>query len=267
VSPLEAMGTAMGGSSRFNSVFWRRLVGSIQPALLAGGLVWAGSVAAAPVVRPLEDGQVNWSTREVQVNGVGTPVILSHTGGTTPRDPYEQARDDARQRLQRALGALPVDARPAGTVQALDAILASALQSFQSDPPLHFSDGTVHLRSTASFAWGAALAGPPIPQAPDAPTGLLVRLTGPMEPRMRLTLMAAGAPAVVAGLPGDVIGGAGVVWVARGDEGTLTGLLGPRPIETAATPGKAGELVLDAAGAAVLQHAGGLQGAVAVVMP
>lgn len=229
-------------------------------------LLLVSAACARPIIRQVDDGTIDWTAREVRVNGVGTPIILSHTGATTPRDPYEQAREDARLRLVRILDGLPVDGRKASDVEVLEAVFSSAVRGFRADAPLHFSDGTVHLPATASFAWGAALAGPPIPQPPDAPTGLVLKLAAPMEPRLRLTLSAPGAPTVVAGLPGDLVGGAGIVWVTAEEEGVR--LVGPRPIVAAASLGdKAGVVVLDAAGAAALRHPGGVQGGVAVVLP
>lgn len=229
-------------------------------------LLIPGLVLARPVIQQVDDGTINWTTREVRVNGVGTPVILSHTGAATPRDPYEQAKDDARVRIARVLEGLPVDHRKASEVAALESIFSSTVRGYRADAPLHFSDGTVHLPATASFAWGPALAGPPVPQPANAPTGLVITLAAPHEPRMRLTLSAPGAPTVVAGLPGDLVGAAGVIWVTEAAEATH--LVGPRPVVCTATPGpRAGTLVLDAAGAAALKHPGGVQGGLAIVLP
>ncbi|MEZ4472550.1 MAG: hypothetical protein R3F60_17510 [bacterium] len=40
----------------------------------------AAHAEPAPVEVQVEDGAVDWSSREVRVNGVGTPTIPSHTG-------------------------------------------------------------------------------------------------------------------------------------------------------------------------------------------
>ena len=166
-------------------------------------LLGAAHAEPAPVEVRVEDGVVDWSTREIRVLGVGTPTILSHTGSVTPQDPYLLARADAEERLRRVLVALPVDGRRAMDVEALAPLFETALQHWRADAPLYFSDGTLHLQGRASFAWGAALAGPPVPQAADAPTGLVIRLKQPMEPRLRLVLTGEAAPATPAGLPGD----------------------------------------------------------------
>ncbi|MCB9548193.1 MAG: hypothetical protein H6706_20440 [Myxococcales bacterium] len=231
-------------------------------------LLGAAHAEPAPVEVRVEDGVVDWSTREVRVLGVGTPTILSHTGSVTPQDPYLLARADAEERLRRVLVALPVDGRRAMDVEALAPLFETALQHWRADAPLYFSDGTLHLQGRASFAWGAALAGPPVPQAADAPTGLVIRLKQPMEPRLRLVLTGEAAPATPAGLPGDRIGGAGVVWVRDGAAPAAVAMVGPRPVVAQARLGdRAGELTLDAVGAAALRLPAGLQGGVAVVLP
>ncbi|MEZ4472551.1 MAG: hypothetical protein R3F60_17515 [bacterium] len=52
------------------------------------------------------------------------------------------------------------------------------------DPPVYFSDGTVHLKGRASFAWGL-LRGPAHPPGgPEAPTGPVLLLKAPVEPRL-----------------------------------------------------------------------------------
>jgi len=116
-------------------------------------------LGATPVTRPLGEGTVDWTALVVRVNGVGRPTILSSTGGLTPRDPYEMAREDAQARLGRVLARLPLDGElRLGDIEALATARQRALSGFTAAAPLYFSDGTVHLPARLSFEWAPAAA-------------------------------------------------------------------------------------------------------------
>lgn len=189
---------------------------------------------AAPIVVTQPDGAVDWTTRTVRALGVGTPIILSHTGGVTPTDPLTAARTDLKRRLSRLLKALPIEGT--ATVASrprIDGRLAKALDAHQPAEPIYFSDGTVHLPGAASFAF------PYAPRAvdPDAPTGLIITLSADIDPRLRLKLSAPGIAGVDAGLPDDQVAPAGIVWVrGKADEQQLRHV-GPQPLAVRGAPG------------------------------
>jgi len=229
-------------------------------------LLLLGAAPGEPVLRKSEDGAVDWTARVVRATGVGTPKILSPTGALTPRDPYVVAREDARVRLERLLARLRVERgkRLSGYPE-LDARRGDALDGFTSAEALRFSDGTVHLPVSVPFDWvPAALAGRgPAAVASDAAvTGLLLRVEGKLEPRLRLVLRA-GERTVKAGFPVDPLGATGVAFFRTVAEARAWPLLGARPREaTAVVKGRA--LQLAEPDADLLS---GVPGAIAVVLP
>jgi hypothetical protein len=232
------------------------------------------------VERDGPDGVVDWSALRLRVNGVGTPVITSPTGAITPRDLYEAARDDARARLERALAAIPVDdQRTVGDVAGLEPRRHVAVEGFTSGDALHFSDGTVHLPASLSFAWVVdALAAPPAsPAAPasapapasispetkpapasaaappsaagkpaDPPTGLILVAHGRARPALRVRVESDdGKRFVYAGLRGDPVAPAGAAWVSARADADASPLAGKHPLVLEAEPGdRAGVLRL-----------------------
>lgn len=250
-------------------------------ALIALALLWAPATLADPVVTRTDDGVIDWTHREVRATGVGTPRILSPTGALTPREPYDVARADAEARIERLLARLPVDAkRRLREVDALDAQRAAATRAFTGDESRHFSDGTVHLPARASFAWvadgwpaeakrtanGAAgepappIVGPPAP----GPSGLIIELSGPVEPAVRLRLEPKGGAPIHAGTARDPIGPRGVVWARAGDGIDRTAIVGDAPVTISGQPG--GERGVIALAADALPTAS-LPGAVLVLLP
>lgn len=201
-------------------------------------------VLAAPIVVEQPDGRVDWTTRTVHARGVGTPKILSHTGGITPVDPLTAAKADLKRRLGVLLKALPVDGRETvATRPRVDGHLQKAAAQHVADKPLYFSDGTVHLPGAASFAF------PYAPRAVDplAPTGLIITLSADIDPRLRLTLTAPGVKPVAAGLPDDRVAPAGIVWVRGKADETQLRHVGPQPLAVAGAPGDAlGQIALGA---------------------
>ncbi len=203
--------------------------------------------------RETTEGVVDWTSRRLRVNGVGTPEITSPTAAITPRDLYEAARDDARARLERALAALPVDdARRVGDVAALEPRRRLAVQGFTSGDARHFSDGTVHMPAVLSFDWVVDALGAPVaaPAPVGAATGLVVLARTPARPALRLRLEADdGKRFVYAGLRTDPVGASGVSWVAARSEADTT-LVGKAPLVLEATvpaEGRPGVLRLGAA--------------------
>lgn len=191
-------------------------------------------VLAAPVRVDLPTGQIDWTDRTVSVLGVGTPKILSHTGGITPVDPLTAAKADAKARLTRLLEDLPVGASDsAGDVAGVRARFERAVTDSQMQAPRYFSDGTVHLPATATFAF------PRAPRAVDplAPTGLIIKLSADIDPRLQVMLIADGGAPVLAGLPGHRVAPAGIIWV-RGDlSHTHLKHVGPQPLQVEGVPG------------------------------
>lgn len=217
---------------------------------IAGGLLLgAALLGAGPVVQTVEDGVVDWSNGEARVLGVGTPRILSATGSITAFDPFVKADQDARERLGRVLKALPLDS---GAVVGDRAQLADAADRFVLDIPLGrpmaFSDGTVHQRGSADILWLVGKSaqigwqGPPQVVATDAPVdAVLIVVEGAVQPALRVTLARPdGGYECSLGLPGDLLGGAGVSW--HHDETAALQMLGEsvRLLRVAAKPAKSG---------------------------
>lgn len=210
--------------------------------------------AAAPVVRLYEEGRINWSEGTLEVNGVGTPEILSPTGARTPDDPYEMARADARRRLERLLARLPVDGRRRlSQVGELDQARSLAVDAFTSEAARRFSDGTVHLPARLPFWWVAQTLAPPLNPGPPLPPdlyapdpkqkALVVIISGRMRPAVQLQFKAAGQEARAAGLPGDPLGASGVIWRQSLAEVKADPRLGSAPVVVKARPGaRAGEV-------------------------
>lgn len=220
-------------------------------------------VLAAPIVVEQPDGRVDWTTRTVHARGVGTPKILSHTGGITPEDPLTAAQADLKRRLGALLKALPVDGRETvASRPRVDGRLLDAIAKAAAADPLYFSDGTVHLPGEASFAF------PYAPRAvdPEAPTGLIVTLSADIDPRLRLQLIAPGVPPVSAGLPDDRVAPAGIVWVRGKADAAQLRHVGPQPLAVEGAPGDAlGQIKLGADAASAIQ--GNSLNAIMVVMP
>jgi hypothetical protein len=241
----------------------RRSSGS-SAALL--GLLLLGAAPPEPVVRITEDGVVDWSTRTVRAIGVGTPKILSPTGGITPRDPYVVAREDAKGRLERLLARVRVE--PGTRLAGYEAVAerrASAIEQFTTQEALRFSDGTVHLPVTVPFDWvPSALVGrDPVKASEDAVvTGLVIRVEGKIEPRLRLKL-GAGKRSVGAGFPDDPVGSGGVAWFHDEKQALAWPTVGPRPRVVSAKSDAKGTLQLTGEDASVLD---GLPGGVALVV-
>lgn len=189
--------------------------------------------------------------------GVGTPKILSPTGGLTTADPYDAARADAQQRLTRLLAELPVDAqRRLKDISALDGRRADAVAAFSSEAAQHFSDGSVHLPARLSFDWApAAVPAPasaggaeaPAPPA-SGPTGLVLVVKGAVRPALRVTLRdEEGSATAHAGLTGDPLGES-VTWLPDRADPRAGEAVGARPrvVEVKAGDG-AGVLVVSPA--------------------
>lgn len=192
----------------------------------------AGAAPPGPVVRSSEDGVVDWTARVVRAVGVGTPKILSPTGSLTPRDPYVVAREDARARLGRLLARLRVESgKRLSDYEELAERRAAALEGFTSTDAVRFSDGTVHLPVSVPFDWvPAAVVGHAPPAAPEdaVVTGLVVRVKGKVQLRMRVSLTA-GKRSVLAGFPDDPVGADGVRWFRDEITARAWPALGPRP--------------------------------------
>jgi len=105
-------------------------------------------------------GRVDWSERRPTVTGVGTPRLLSPTGGLATRELGELARQDALKRLARGLNLLQAQHSCSHTVKASDMKASRALgchveealeRAIQLGTPRRFSDGTTHLASSLSL--------------------------------------------------------------------------------------------------------------------
>jgi hypothetical protein len=213
-------------------------------------------VLATPITVDSVDGQINWTARTVQVLGVGSPKILSHTGGITPEDPMTAAKADAQKRLRRLLKTLP------DQTQALDARFGASADAPAWGDARYFSDGTVHQPATASFALSK------VPRAVDplAPTGLIIELSADIDPRLRVTLLADGGGPILAGMPTDRVAPAGVVWVRTGLEAEQLKHVGPQPLLLKGEPGdRPGQIRLGADAKAALAR--NSLGGIVVVLP
>ena len=220
-------------------------------------------ILAAPIVVDLPTGQIDWTDRTVSVLGVGTPKILSHTGGMTAVDPLEAAAADAKARLTALLANLPVGAaQVAESVPALRARFEEAAAGAQQQTPRYFSDGTVHLPVTATFA------SPQVPRAVDplAPTGLIIRLSGDIDPRLQIALVADGGAPILAGLPGQRVAPAGIIWVRGEPSAVHLEHVGPQPLQIKGEPGdQVGHIKLGADMLPVLSR--NSLGGIVVVLP
>ena len=221
-------------------------------------------LGAGPVERKNDDGVVDWSARVIRVNGVGTPRILSPTGALTPKDPYAEARGDARARLKRLLARLRVEpGKRLSDYKALRGRSAAAVEGFTSTEARRFSDGTVHLPAQVTFDWvPAAVAGlSPLPVEGEV-SGLVLRVEGKVQPRLRVRLRGK-ARTVSAGFPGDPVGSGGVAWFHDEASALAWPGVGPKPrLATARVRG--GVLELVDTDAAVLD---GVPGGLALVSP
>lgn len=213
-------------------------------------------ILATPITVDSTAGEIDWTARTVRVLGVGTPKILSHTGGITPEDPMTAAKADARRRLQQVFKTLP------DQTSVLKKRLGAAADAPIWGDARYFSDGTVHQPATASFA----LAKVPRAVDPLAPTGLIIELSADINPRMRITLLADGDTPIEAGMPTDRVAPAGVVWVRTAIEPAQLKHVGPQPLLLKGEPGDApGQIRLGAdAKAALAQNS---LGGIVVVLP
>jgi hypothetical protein len=139
----------------------------------------------ARAVTRQEEGEIDWSAREVRAVGVGTPRLLSPTGGLATEDLGQVASRDAQRRLVALVGALlSAEGAPQGEQGAcggrLSELVARRVEA--SHPPARFSDGTAHLRARLALsdpACGEA-SGLPVVWV-EAPAGaLLAPLITPM---------------------------------------------------------------------------------------
>ncbi len=244
-----------------------------------------------------DDGQIDWTRGQLRVVGVGTPRVLSPSGGITDGDPYQVAVTDARRRLARLLERVRLDAQGLyGRRPALSGAGQRALEGFTSEGARRFSDGTVHVPAALSLDWlPAAVGEPPAPEDPsvftgpplppevversaDLPTGLILTVEGALPPSTRLRLAvpppAAGldggppptpAPAqaaVYVGWLGDAAGTVGLRWFHAGDP-AIEALVGARPVRlTAAAQGPGRVQLADAASVARLAGVQALPAAV-----
>jgi hypothetical protein len=195
--------------------------------LLVAGLLAGPAAPPAP--------GVDWTTGIVRVMGVGTPRILSPTGGLLERDAIELAREDAFLRLRKAFMSLPRPAEPPGGPTPLAAAADRAVTLAVFSEPLFFADGTAHM--TADVALFAALGSRPVPT--DARV-LRVEAPAGFTPCVQVRLEAPGSAAVYAGLPGDAV--PHLRWRAR-------------------TPNAQGRLTATSAGACTLSLPSGVEGA------
>ncbi len=194
--------------------------------LIAPALALAG-----PVQRVNDDGVIDWGSRTLQVTGVGTPRVVSPTGSLTPEDPYEVARRDARERLERLVARVRVGEKRVGAHEALRERVREVVEKYVAADPIRLADGTIHLPARVELGWiGEALAGVPAPAetASVDVTGLVLRLNGGLEPRLRV-VVGCGARKVQAGFPGDPLGAAGVGWFEDLQSARASGVAGARP--------------------------------------
>lgn len=246
--------------------------------------LWAPYAQAEPVITTTDDGVIDWTRREVRANGVGTPRVISPTGGLTPREPYAVARADAERRISALLARLPIEGKTRlRGVAALTEARKSAARSYSSSSAKHFSDGTVHLPVSASFAWVAEswpgeaegrasdqeepptappVVGPPMPGS----TGLLIRVAGPVRPAVRLTLTGKAGTAR-AGTVADALAPGGVIWARGASAEAYAEHIGNAPRVVEARGGAdAGHLILADADADLLEAAT-VAGGVLVLLP
>ena len=131
------------------------------------------------------------------------------------------------------------------------------------------SDGTVHLPAHLTFDWVPALAaGATVVSTAEAASGgsgLVIVLDQATEPALRLRLLGPAGAVTYAGLPGDPIGAAGVVWV-REIGAAPADFVGPSPHTIHAQVVRAGVLRVGASDL-VTVFGGRVPGGVVVVIP
>jgi hypothetical protein len=119
-------------------------------------------LGAGPVEERHGSAVIDWTERTVRVTGVAAARILSPTGSLVPQEPTELARADVVARLEAALGRVAVDAeRLASSIEAVSARIPSEARTHEIGSIRQFSDGSVHVPASASFAWMAPVLGPP----------------------------------------------------------------------------------------------------------
>lgn len=220
------------------------------------------------VIQRHEDGQINWTEGVVEVIGVGTPKILSPTGGLTERDPYTAAREDAQRRLTRILADVQIDrGRALAAAPDLAPLAEVKLRGFTSEAARHFSDGTVHLPARLPLGWipealAAAEMGVPMDAvggsggaAPAGAVPLVIQLSASIAPAVQIELVAPGEgdrPRRQAGLPGDLLAVDGVRWVKGKKALAALRRQTPAPVIIEGAPGDGpGVITLTAEGQAV----------------
>ena len=96
-------------------------------------------------IQSFEIGQLNWTLRTIHTLGVGTHQILSPTGGWSQSDLLTQAHQNTQRSLTRLTHLFyPKSERPICDWKRYS-------KRFQSQDPLFFSDGSVHLKAWISF--------------------------------------------------------------------------------------------------------------------
>ena len=184
-----------------NKLFRCLLLGAVALSALL-----ATTVHAAPIEQRLEEGVIDWSRAELRTVGVGTPRILSPTGGVTDDSPIELARKDAERRLEKLVGRLRWNQKDRLSQhplwlqrgnEAAKQLRATALQ--------RGSDGTVHLHVVVPMSQLMKRTQPTSPDL-DAPANpkLWIRVKAPLRPCAQLTTQHQGEPELTVGL-GDPV--------------------------------------------------------------
>lgn len=196
-----------------------------------GLLASVSAVIAAPLITEGAFGVVDWSSGEARVVGVGTPRLLSTTGGLTDADLREMAQKDAESRLTRAMLALPVS--PQRTLARLPQWAAKVRQSvrrFRTQAIRSGSDGTIHLDARLTFEHLFSVVKParatPGGQRDAQVPVLRLRIGQAIEPCMRVVVRFGDEAPVLFGLPESPdVTGRPVDWrVSDGDATMVEGL-------------------------------------------
>jgi len=100
-----------------------------------------------------DEGRFDLSEMTLTVTGVGTPLLLSPTGGLATEELGRLARRDAHRRLSRGLKRLRAQLSPPVTARELSPkplscrVTERLTEGLEAAQPQRFSDGSVHLRA------------------------------------------------------------------------------------------------------------------------
>ena len=112
----------------------------------------ATTLYAGPVKHQIDEGVIDWSLAEVRAVGVGTPRVLSPTGGVTDESLQEAARRNVERRLVKMVETLRWNQRERLSQHPVWLRRArEATRQLRTMAIRRASDGTIHYHAALSF--------------------------------------------------------------------------------------------------------------------